>query len=107
MSRIGIKKQVKYELPDRLWRALEEIAFKYKDKGINLFIFGSFAQLRNKKTSDLDIGVLWESKREPLVFNQLYLDMLDLPTVRKIDLVDMSQVNESFRREALEHAYFF
>lgn len=106
MSRPALKRQLKYNLPDRLWRALESIAFKYKDEGLKLFIFGSFAQLKNKSTSDLDIGVCWVSKRDPLLFNQLYLDIQELPTIRKIDLVDMSQVDESFRQEALEHAYY-
>jgi predicted nucleotidyltransferase len=56
--------------------------------------------------SDLDLGVLWENKRSAQVFAELYRDIQDLPTIRKIDLVDMGQVDEDFRDSALQHALF-
>lgn len=102
MMQKNVKTINKSYLPARLMKALEEVAEKYDRKGLILFIFGSFARSKQRKTSDLDIGVLWKSVRNPKMFTELYQDIQQLPTIRKIDLVDMHQVDKDFRKKAVE-----
>jgi len=87
-----------YSLPQRLLRALQELAGEYRRDGLELFIFGSFARGDQRPTSDLDIGVEWRGERDPETFLHLYRDVQALPTIRQIDLVDLTQVDPDFRR---------
>jgi predicted nucleotidyltransferase len=87
-------------LPPRLLGALQGLAKAYRQQGVDLFIFGSFARGDARKTSDLDLGVIWRSERSERTFSRLYDDVQALPTIRKIDLVDFSQASPSFRRLA-------
>lgn len=106
MHSVEARTHIKQRLPDRLVKELIHLAEKYRGKGIRLFIFGSFARSSDHKTSDLDLGVIWSNKRIPKTFTELYRDVQELPTIRKIDLVDMEQVEEKFKNEAMKHALF-
>lgn len=97
---------IRKKLPERLMDAISELALAYSEKGVQLFIFGSFATQTDEKTSDLDLGVLWETEPSKRLFIELYESVLQLPTIRKIDLVDMSIVDEKFRENALKNAVF-
>lgn len=101
------KIQLSRQLPDRLVNELYRIADKYQKKGVRLFIFGSFANATNRTTSDLDIGVLWQGKRSSRIFRNLYNDIHDLPTIRKIDLVDMDQVDKAFKNKVFKKDILF
>lgn len=90
-------------LPPRVWRALQNVARKYQGEGVQLFIFGSFARGDRRPTSDLDLGVEWHGPHRPELFTRLYWELQDLPTIRKIDLVDFAQVDPAFRRAALQN----
>lgn len=106
MIKSAVKKHIEKELPDRLVNELFDLSRKYADRGARLFIFGSFARSRNKKTSDLDLGVIWTKERSSRTFTELYRDVQNLSTIRKIDLVDMSLVEESFKNKAINEAFF-
>lgn len=106
MHTVDASTHIKQRLPDRLVKELITLAKKYQEKGVRLFIFGSFAKSSDHKTSDLDLGVIWINKRIPKTFTELYRDVQELPTIRKIDLVDMNQVDDAFKREALNQALF-
>jgi predicted nucleotidyltransferase len=99
--------ELKKRLPVRVVNSLLQIGERYQKKGIQLFIFGSFADSTNRQTSDLDIGVLWDDGRQARTFTSLYSDIQDLPTVRKIDLVDMEQVSEAFKKKVLASEVLF
>ncbi|MFQ6099708.1 MAG: nucleotidyltransferase domain-containing protein [Anaerolineae bacterium] len=77
-----------------------ELARKYQDDGLTLLVFGSFARGDQRPTSDLDLGVEWHGKRRPEIFLRLYWDVQELPTIRKIELVDFEQTDSDFRRVA-------
>jgi predicted nucleotidyltransferase len=98
---MDIDSTLRKELPARVVNALLHVAEKYQKEGMTLFLFGSFATASNRAASDLDIGLLWESERKPHLFTQLYADIQNLPTIRKIDLVDMKQVDKEFRNKVL------
>jgi predicted nucleotidyltransferase len=104
---MNIESTLKKELPARVVNALLHVAEKYQKKGITLFLFGSFATASNRPRSDLDIGLLWEGERKPHLFTQLYTEIQDLPTIRKIDLVDMEQADEGFINKVLASEILF
>lgn len=87
-------------LPPRLLEALQRLAQAYRPAGVELFIFGSFARGDARRTSDLDLGVQWRGARSERTLARLYDEVQELPTIRKIDLVDFSQTSSSFRRLA-------
>ena len=84
-------------LSPRLLGALRDLAQAYRPQGVELFVFGSFARGDARKTSDLDLGVQWHGERSERTFARLYQAVQALPTIRKIDLVDFSQVSPDFR----------
>lgn len=106
MVQDDVKIYMEKRLPSRLMKALYHLAQKYQKKGIKLFVFGSFAQLKDRKTSDLDLGVAWQKERSPQAFSELYADVLALPTIRKIDLVDTALIDEGFRTHIMGTAVF-
>ncbi|MSR41491.1 MAG: hypothetical protein EXS10_06270 [Phycisphaerales bacterium] len=70
------------------WRQLNELADAVRARGAELFVFGSFATGRQRKTSDCDIGIRWMGARNLVVLAEVS-DQLDaLPTLRTFDLVD-------------------
>lgn len=95
-------------LPARLLRELQKLARKYHEDGISLFIFGSFARGDQRPTSDLDLGVEWHREYREEAFLRLYWEVQDLPTIRKIDLVDFEQTEADFRQIATaDKVYLF
>ena len=87
-------------LPERLRQQLHELAGKYRQKEMRLFVFGSFARGDQRTTSDLDIGIEWERKRSEKLFTKLYNEIQELPTIRKIDLVDFEKAEKNFKDTA-------
>ncbi|HLR76311.1 MAG TPA: nucleotidyltransferase domain-containing protein [Balneolaceae bacterium] len=98
---MNAKRIITEALPARLVDKLYRLAEKYAQKGVKLFVFGSFANGTNRSTSDLDIGVLWQSERSAQTFRELYDEVQQLPTIRKIDLVDMDLAGQRFREKVL------
>jgi predicted nucleotidyltransferase len=98
---MSLKSELKKRLPVRVADDLLQIGKNYRKKGVQLFIFGSIAKSTNRQTSDIDIGVLWDDGRQARIFTNLYSDIQDLPTIRKIDLVDMEQASKSFKNKVL------
>ena len=92
--------ELRSTLPVRLLRELQKLAQKYHEDGISLFIFGSFARGDQRPTSDLDLGVEWHREYRQEAFLRLYWEVQDLPTIRKIDLVDFEQTEADFRQIA-------
>jgi predicted nucleotidyltransferase len=99
--------ELKKRLPSRFIDELLRLGEKYQKKGAQLFVFGSFATASNRQTSDLDLGVLWKGKRKNHIFTSLYSEIQALPTIRKIDLVDMEQVDNDFKKKVLESGIIF
>ena len=69
-----------------------------------VFLFGSRALGKAKDRSDFDLGVMGD---EPMPLEDFYAveDLIEaLPTLYRIDWVDLARVSQRFRTEALEHA---
>jgi predicted nucleotidyltransferase len=90
-------------LPPRLGSRLKALAQKYRARGIDLFLFGSLARKDNRSNSDLDLGLEWRRPVSAKLFRELCREVDDLPTIRKVDLVDFSKVSHSWKEIAGRH----
>lgn len=90
-------------LPSRLVSRLEALGRKYQEQGVELFVFGSLAREDGRPNSDLDLGIEWRKPVSPALFRQICRDVDDLPTVRRVDLVDFSNVSPAWREIASRH----
>lgn len=71
-------------------------------RGRRVFLFGSRASGKARPNSDFDVGVMGD---EPLPLDDFYAieDQLDdLPTLHKIDWVDLNRASPRFRERALQ-----
>jgi len=90
-------------LDQKTINTLKEIIFRFLDrKKDKVFIFGSRAEGKGRRFSDIDIGIE-ASKEVPwhqLVAIEEMLEQSDLPYT--IDVVDFSTVSEKFKKLAKE-----
>lgn len=73
------------------------------DKSYRAFIFGSRAIGKNRKFSDIDLGIIGTkslSSKEFVTIKDKF-DESDLPY--RVDLVDFSNVSERFKNQALNN----
>ena len=83
---------------------LVEGARQILPKGFHLYLFGSQAQGKAQDTSDFDIGV-WGHEELPAGVMTRLEDLGDsLPTLDKMDWVDLWRVSGTFRQQALKEA---
>lgn len=69
-----------------------------------LVLFGSHAKGDAYPTSDVDIGIVG---REPVPFptmTKILEEKDEIPTLRKIDLVDLQAMSDAFRENVLSYA---
>lgn len=71
-------------------------------RGYRVFLFGSRASGRAGHRSDFDVGVLGETPLRPEVFFKIEDDLEALPTLHKVDWVNLNLVSPEFRERALE-----
>ncbi|MBI5022601.1 MAG: nucleotidyltransferase domain-containing protein [Candidatus Magasanikbacteria bacterium] len=83
-----IKKKIRNELP-----------LDYK-----ILLFGSWARGDALKTSDLDIGILGKKKIPWSIMVKILESVEKIPTLRKIDIVDLNATEKRFKNNALKHA---
>jgi predicted nucleotidyltransferase len=93
-------------LPRRLVSRLKALGRKYQAQGVDLFIFGSHARKDHQPNSDLDLGIEWRRPVSRQLFRNLCKDVDDLPTIRKVDLVDFSKVSSVWKEIAGRHRVF-
>ena len=68
---------------------------------LKLYLFGSWAQGRALTVSDLDIALDTGMPLEPATIQQIIESLDELPTLRKVDLVDLQAVDQEFRRRIM------
>jgi predicted nucleotidyltransferase len=66
-------------------------------------LFGSWANGTAQKTSDVDIGLLGKEPLPSLTMTQIINEVSALPTLRKIDIVDLNTVDARFKESALKN----
>lgn len=72
------------------------------DEKVKVFVFGSRARGDNQHTSDVDIGLIPYDKINRKKVVQLKEEIDDLNIPYKVEIVDFSQVSESFKKEAIK-----
>ena len=68
------------------------------------FLFGSCARGDAKDTSDIDIGILGPQAVDYMILLRIKGEVRAIPTLRRVDVVDLTETDESFREEVLSYA---
>lgn len=69
---------------------------------VKLILFGSWA--KGNALPESDIGILHTEKIPFPLYTQMKAEIDAVPTLRKIDLVDLHNVDDNFRQSALKHS---
>ena len=69
-----------------------------------IVLFGSWARGEAQETSDIDIGLLGPDPIDDMRLLRIAGDIGNIPTLRRIDVVDLNKTDEGFRREVLSYA---
>ncbi len=69
-----------------------------------IFLFGSWAKGNALKTSDIDIGILGKEELPWDSMVNILNEIETIPTLRKIDVVDLTAKEKSFRDNVLRYA---
>lgn len=96
MSKIRID-QVKAMIQQAL------IPFKAKLGPRRVLFFGSRVAGTARERSDFDVAIDGREPVDPRLFAQIYDSLDDLPTLYRVDLVDLATVSDRVRAEMLSH----
>ncbi len=66
-----------------------------------LFYFGSRVTNKGDDHSDIDIGIEGPAPVPAAILDGIREDLVNLPTIYKMDLVDFASVSEDFKKVAL------
>ena len=90
---------------EEILREILKIISRYlPEKDFKIFLFGSWAKESAEPTSDIDIGILGKEYVEGLVLIRIKGEIEAIPTLRKIDVVDLKAVDDKFREGVLSYA---
>lgn len=73
------------------------------EEPLRLYLFGSWAQVRALSVSDQDIALDTGRPIEPAIIQKIAEALDELPTLRKVDVVDLQAVGQEFRKRVLQH----
>ncbi|MBI4368898.1 MAG: nucleotidyltransferase domain-containing protein [Elusimicrobia bacterium] len=87
-----------------LKRLRQEILSSLMAQSVKVYLFGSRARRNERSTSDVDIGLIAESPLRPGTLSSLRerIDSLNIPY--KVEIVNLMETSEEFRRQALKDA---
>lgn len=69
---------------------------------VTLFLFGSWATGKERKTSDIDVGVYYQSSLPRGTLARMRLDYEESNIPYHIDLVDLTHTDADFREKVME-----
>ena len=69
---------------------------------LRLYFFGSWAENRALAVSDLDIALETGKPIEAVAMHRIAAALDELPTLRKVDIVDLQAVDQEFRERVLD-----
>ncbi|MBU1327391.1 nucleotidyltransferase domain-containing protein [Patescibacteria group bacterium] len=86
----------------KIEKQIETVVKKYlKGLRCRVFLFGSRATGRDRRFSDLDLGVLGKEKIPSHLMVKIKSDLENSSIPYKIDIVDFKRVSDEFRNLAL------
>ena len=99
MSLIGEMKE--REIQPILTRIVHVIRRYLPDESHRILLFGSWTTLEAAPTSDIDIAIAGETPVDPTVMSEIHEEIERLPTLRKIQTIDVQHVHDRFRDRVL------
>ncbi len=88
------------DIQDKVVRIVRE----HLDDAYDILLFGSWARGNALPQSDIDIGIYGEHEVPWSVMAQIRHAVDELPTLRKIDVVDLRAKSEKFQAATLAYA---
>ncbi|MEB2309075.1 MAG: nucleotidyltransferase domain-containing protein [Candidatus Brocadiaceae bacterium] len=75
-----------------------------KDEEVKVILFGSRARGNNQISSDVDVGIIPAGKfrEERITLLKEKIENINIPY--KVEIVNLSEVSEEFKREAMKDA---
>ncbi len=92
------------EIKPLLWEVVRIVRKHVPDGSHHILLFGSWATLQSLPTSDIDVGILGPGPLDDLVMARIREQIDRLPTLRKIEVVDLWSVEDRFREKAERNA---
>ena len=80
---------------------VKDIVLSYINRSEHfVFLFGSRVNRNNKRTSDVDIGIMG---KKPIgkIYNKIINDIEESIVPYKVDVIDFSMVDEKFKKKAM------
>lgn len=74
------------------------------EEACRILLFGSWATLEAIPTSDIDIAILGETPLDNLTIARIREEIDGLPTLRKVEVLDLWEVDDRFREKVLQQA---
>jgi predicted nucleotidyltransferase len=84
-----------------LKRIVQVIRRYLPDDSHRILLFGSWATLEAAPTSDIDIAIAGATAVDPAVMSEIHEEIDKLPTLRKIQIIDVQHVHDWFRDRIL------
>jgi len=99
-----MKERLKAGTSEEIESSVVAIIRRHMSKGIRykVFLFGSRATGRETARSDHDVGIEAEGNIPFGVLADIRLEVDELPTLRKVDVVDFARVSAAFKAVAKE-----
>ena len=82
--------------------AVVAVALRHAPRPLRVYLFGSWAEGRALTVSNLNIALDAQTPLGPAALLAIASDLDQLPTLRKIDVVDLHTVGQQFRKSVLE-----
>ena len=85
-----------------LEKVIRAVCDHVDEKHLRLYLFGSWARGRALPISDLDIALDTGKPIEPAIFMKIADALDELPTLRRVDVLDLRSVDQEFRSRVLQ-----
>lgn len=73
-------------------------------KEFEIVLFGSWARGDAQESSDIDLGLVGPEPVDDMTLLRIKEEINCIPTLRRIDVVDLSKTDETFRKDVLSYA---
>ena len=92
------------EVRDIIKEAVRVIRRRLPRRDAALFLFGSRAKSTDTEGSDIDIAILGKRRVDGPLLSRIKEEVKAIPTLRRIDIVDLNGSDARFKKEVLSHA---
>ncbi|MCR4277789.1 MAG: nucleotidyltransferase domain-containing protein [Candidatus Berkelbacteria bacterium] len=86
-----------------LLNRVKEIVHHHLGTDVQMILFGSRAAGKAVSSSDYDIGLRASQPIDPLTMARIYDAVEELPTLQKVEIVDLTKVTKRFYATAMQN----